>query len=132
MLKRAPKQPSLSHLEDLVGHVRWLRELGDPADLLAGVPPLKVRHFAAEARSLDAAELKDVNAPKRYTLLLSLISRAQVQGRDDLAEMFSKRMARIETHAKDELTLIRERQRLWKPVAERVAALHNRGAARAA
>ena len=23
-LKRAPKQPSLSHLDDLVGHVRWL------------------------------------------------------------------------------------------------------------
>jgi hypothetical protein len=75
------------------------------------VPPVKVRHFAAEARSLDAAELKDISAPKRYTLLLSLISRAQVQGRDDLAEMFSKRMARIETHAKEELAQIRERQR---------------------
>jgi Tn3 transposase DDE domain/Domain of unknown function (DUF4158) len=110
-LKRAPNQPSLSHLDDLLGHVRWLQELGDPADLLAGVPPIKVRHFAAEARSLDAAELKDITAPKRYTLLLSLISRAQVQGRDDLAEMFSKRMARIETHAGDELALIRERQR---------------------
>jgi hypothetical protein len=36
-LKRAPKQPPLSHLDDLVGHVRWLQELGDPADLLAGV-----------------------------------------------------------------------------------------------
>jgi len=76
-LKRAPKRPSLSHLADLVGHVRWLQELKEPAELLAGVPPAKVRHFAAEARSLDAAELKDITAPKRYTLLLSLISRAQ-------------------------------------------------------
>jgi len=72
---------------------------------------VKVRHFAAEARSLDAAELKDINAPKRCTLLLSLLSRAQVQGRDDLAALFSKRVARIETRAKDELALIRERQR---------------------
>lgn len=85
-LKRAPKQPSLSHLDDLVGHVRWLQELGDPAERLAGVPPAKVRHFAAEGRSLDAAELKDVNAPKRYSLLLSLISRAQVQGRNTLRD----------------------------------------------
>jgi len=110
-LKRAPKQPSLSHLDNLVGHVRWLQELREPAELLAGVPPAKVRHFAAEARSLDAAELKDVNAPKRYTLLLSLLSRAQVQGRDDLAEMFGKRMALFETRTKEELALIRERQR---------------------
>jgi len=59
-LKRAPKRPSLSHLDDLVSHVRWVQELREPAQLLAGVPPAKVRHFAAEARSLDAAELKDV------------------------------------------------------------------------
>ena len=37
-----------------------LQELREPAQLLAGVPPAKVRHFAAEARSLDAAELKDI------------------------------------------------------------------------
>jgi hypothetical protein len=71
----------------------------------------QVGHFAAEARALDAAELKDVAPPKRYTLLLSLIARTQVQARDDLAEMFVKRMARIETRARDELALIRERQR---------------------
>ena len=110
-LKRAPQQPSLSHLDDLVGHVRWLQELREPVELLAGVPPVKVRHFAAEARALDAAELKDITPPKRYTLLLSVISRAQVQGRDDLAEMFAKRLAHIETRARDELALIRERQR---------------------
>jgi hypothetical protein len=40
-----------------------------------------------------------------------LLSRAQVQGRDDLAEMFGKRMALFETRAKEELALIRERQR---------------------
>jgi hypothetical protein len=34
-----------------------------------------VRHFAAEARVLDAAELRDITTPKRCTLLLSLIAR---------------------------------------------------------
>ena len=36
---------------------------------------------------LDAAELKDITAPKRYTLLLWLIQRAQIQARDDLARI---------------------------------------------
>jgi hypothetical protein len=50
-------------------------------------------------------------APKRYMLLLSLISRAPVQARDDLAEMFGKRMALFETRAKEALALIGERER---------------------
>jgi TnpA family transposase len=110
-LKRPPKQPSLSHLDNLVGHIRWLQELGQPATFLTQLTPAKVQHLAAEARSLDAAEVRKVSPAKRYTLLLCLMARAQVQGRDDLAETFCKRIARIEVRAKDELALIRERQR---------------------
>lgn len=73
--------------------------------------PAKIRHFAAEALVLDAAELKDVTTPKRYTLLLCLIHRAQIQARDDLAEMFLKRIARFHVHAQQELELIRARHR---------------------
>ncbi len=110
-LKRPPKQPSLSHLVNLVGHIRWLQELGQPATFLALLTPAKVQHLAAEARSLDAAEVRKVSPAKRSALLLCLIARAQVQGRDDLAETFCKRVARIEARAKEELALIRERQR---------------------
>ncbi|MBV9896502.1 MAG: DUF4158 domain-containing protein, partial [Chloroflexi bacterium] len=110
-LKRSPKQPSLSHLDNLVGHLRWLQELEQPATFLSQLTPAKVQHLAAEARSLDAAEVRKISAAKRYTLLLCLMARAQVQGRDDLAETFCKRIARIETRAKEELALIREQQR---------------------
>jgi hypothetical protein len=110
-LKRPPKQPSLSHLDDLVRHIRWLQGLEQPASFLAHLTPAKVQHFAAEARSLDAAEVKNVGPAKRYTLLLCLIARVQVQGRDDLAEMFCKRIARIQARAQEELALICERQR---------------------
>jgi TnpA family transposase len=110
-LKRPPKQPSLSHLDNLVGHIRWLQELGQPATFLTQLTPAKVQHLAAEARSLDAAEVRKVSPAKRYTLLLCLMARAQVHGRDDLAETFCKRIARIEARAKEELALIRERQR---------------------
>ena len=60
---------------------------------------------------LDAAELKDFSPPKRYALLLSLIQRAQIQARDDLAEMFGKRVARFHAQAQQELELIRARHR---------------------
>jgi hypothetical protein len=69
------------------------------------------RHFAAEAQVLDAAELKDITPQKRYTLVLSLIQRPQIQARDDLAEMFSKRIARFHAQAQQELDLIRARHR---------------------
>ena len=110
-LKQPPPRPSLTHLDALGGHLRWLEGFGDKSALLAGLTPAKVRHFAAEAQVLDAAELKDVTPPKRYALLLSLLHRAQIRARDDLAEMFSKRMARLHTRAQQELELIRARQR---------------------
>jgi hypothetical protein len=75
----------------LVTHLGGLELFGDKSALLAGLTPAKVRHFAGEAQVLDAAELKDITPPKRYTLLLCLVQRAQIQARDDLAEMFSKR-----------------------------------------
>ena len=110
-LKQPPPRPSLSHLDKLVDHLRWLEIFGDKSELLTGLTPAKIRHFAAEAQVLDAAELKDITAPKRYTLLLCLIHRAQIQARDDLAEMFSKRIARFHVQAQEELELIRARHR---------------------
>jgi hypothetical protein len=44
-LKRPPKQPSLSHLDYLVGHIRWLQELWQPATLLTQFKPAKVEHL---------------------------------------------------------------------------------------
>ena len=49
-LKQPPPRPSLSHLDELVSHLRWLDIFGDRSELLAGLTPAKVRHFAAEAQ----------------------------------------------------------------------------------
>src|SRR5436190_8164991 len=59
----------------------------------------------------DRGRRTDITAPKRYTLLLCLIQRAQIQARDDLAEMFLKRIARFHVQAQQELELIRARHR---------------------
>ncbi len=111
-IKRLPKRSSLTHFQELLDHIVALDELVGSEAHLADVPEIKRKHFAAEARALDAAELKDVLQPaKRHTLLLCLIHRARVQTRDDLAEMFIKRMGTIHNRGKEELDRLRARHR---------------------
>lgn len=110
-LKEPPKSATLSHMQDLQANFAWLLTLGDVDRILADIPNAKIKHFAAEARVLDAREIKDFAPPKRYTLLLSMIHRARVQARDNLVEMFLKRIGRIHNKGKEELVALRERHR---------------------
>ena len=133
LLKAAPENATLAHLRELQAHLAWLLSFDerpaatagdDAADgahgdqdaltverLLDGITPAKVQHFAAEAKALDADGLRVVGAAKRATLLLCLLRQAQVAARDDLVEMFLKRIARMQTAAKEELVRLREQHR---------------------
>jgi hypothetical protein len=106
-LKQPPKRPAVSNFEELLAHLAWLETFGDLGGLLDGAPPAKVTQFAGEAKALDAAELKDHAPAKRYTLVLCLLARAQVTCRDDVAEMFGKRIAKFHQRAREELDRIR-------------------------
>lgn len=110
-LKMSSKRASRKHLEMLVDHLAWLETFGAIDDLLEGVLDAKLRHFAAQAMIYDIAELKECTEPKRFTLLLSLIHRMQVRTRDQLAEMFLRRVATIHKRARDELEQMQVRQR---------------------
>jgi hypothetical protein len=68
-------------------------------DILATVPPAKRRSFAREAKALDAAELRDYRESQRFTLILCLIQRARVRTRDEIVEMFLRRLAVIHKRA---------------------------------
>jgi TnpA family transposase len=108
-LKQLPKRPTRNHLNDLIVHLIWLDSLGDIKPLLADMTAAKIQHFAAEARVLDASEIKEFNLPKRITLILCLIYSASIRTRDNLVEMFLKKMQLIHNHAKKELELIKQR-----------------------
>ena len=110
-IKRLPKRASLQHFQDLLDHIAELDDLAGNAGHLADVPDVKRKHFAAEARVLDAAELRDFRTEKRHALLLCLIHRARVQSRDDLAEMFIKRMGNIHNRGKEHLDRLRAKYR---------------------
>src|SRR5260370_36412923 len=89
-LKLVPQSPTLSHLKAWQDRLTWLMELGSMEALLKDIPPAIVKHFAAEARALDASELQDYTPAKRLTLVAWLIQHAQMSTQDDLIEMFLK------------------------------------------
>lgn len=102
-LKQLPKSPSRNHLNDLLIHLNWLVSLGEAKPYLKDITEAKLQHWAAEAKALDAGSLKEMLLPKRLTLLICLIYSAQVKTRDNLVEMFLKRMRTIHNKAKDKL-----------------------------
>ncbi len=109
-LKQSAGRASWSAFRAQVKHLGWVDSLGDTGAWLEGVAESKIADFAGEAAAADAAVMGDVAQPKRTALLVCLVHVAQAQARDDLAEMFCKRMASITKRAKTELEEIRARE----------------------
>ena len=106
-LKRAAGRASWSGFREQVGHLAWVDSLGNTDAWLDGVAESKIADFAGEARVADAAVMGDISEPKRTALLACLVHEARRAARDDLAEMFCKRVALITKRAKTELDEIR-------------------------
>lgn len=109
-IKQLPKSPTRNHLNELLIHLQWLTLLGDVTSYLKQITSAKIKHFAAEAKAFDASYLKEMNLPKRITLILCLISENQVNTRDNLVSMFLKRMAKIHFLGKEKLEQERQKQ----------------------
>ena len=105
-VKQEPKLPNLTQLKDLVERLRWLTPL-QVASALQALPEVKRLHFAAEAQVLDANQMKELPAPKRYTLAVALLQQCYSQTLDDIAEVFIKRVERMHLKAKDALAQYR-------------------------
>lgn len=110
-LKAIPKSATLSHLQDMLDHLVWIESFTGIERLLDGIPRAKIKHFAAQARVLDVAELEEVALAKRQTLVCCLLLETQVATRDAIIEMFLKRMARIHTRGKEALELLHQQHR---------------------
>ncbi len=104
-LKRDPASPTLTHMKFLIAHLisiseqRKLLALG----LFAGIPHGKIKQFAIEAKTLDAARMREMLPNKRYTLAAALLLVQSAQALDDLAEMLIKRLLAIHQKGKEAL-----------------------------
>jgi len=109
-IKRRPRRASRKNLDENVEHLEWLESLITVEDALEGVAPALIREFGRQARSLDAAELKDLTPEKRCTFRLCLIHSMQVRSRDTVATMYVKRMAAVHKRGKDDLVELQLQQ----------------------
>lgn len=82
-LKQLPKRSSLTHLQDLLDHFVTLANTVGANHHLTDISFAKVKHFAAEAKALDAAELKKFTPAKRYVLILCM-NHLRRRGKDEL------------------------------------------------
>ncbi len=110
-IKEAPKSATITHLDEWLSRLTWLQSLGDMQPFVEGIRSAKVKHLAEEARSLHATNLWDFPAPKRLTLLVCLIHQATISTRDEIIQMFLKRMSKLTTSAKEELERLRDNER---------------------
>lgn len=110
-LKKAAKRASWSQFKAQLAHLRWVDELGDTDAWFDGIAPSKIADFAGEASAGDAAVLRDYAPDKRTALLACLVHSARARARDDVAEMFCKRVAKMTKQARNKLDEIREAQR---------------------
>ena len=109
-LKQSAGRASWSAFREQVQHLQWVDSLGETVVWLEGVAETKIADFAGEAVAADAALMRDVAPLKRTALLACMIHTARKRARDDLAEMFCKRVSSIAKRAKTELDDIRARQ----------------------
>ncbi len=110
--KAPPKAATLGKFKQRLAHLAQLDALGPTGDWLRGIPPGKIGHFAGEARVTDVADfVKIKNEAKRLTLLAGLIHVLRTAARDEVTEMFCKRMATIHRKGRDRLEELREEHR---------------------
>ncbi len=127
-LKKTARRPSWSNFRRQLDHLRWVDGFGDARVWWEGVAPSKIADFAGEASAGDAAVLGDYAEVKKIALLAALVFAAQARARDDVAEMFCRRVATLTKRARAELEELKEAHRAiterlvvtYKSVLERI------------
>jgi len=102
-LKIEPKQATTQNTRDFLEHLEWLRGHAVQPDVFAGIPDVKVKQFAAEARSLDLGSIHDCAEAKRLTLTAALVLVQTARALDDAADMFVRLVQKLHNHAYDAL-----------------------------
>lgn len=122
-IKREPKKPSVRHLQDFLKHLQTLLTHDLRAEAFSGIPDVKIKQFAAEARSLDVASMRDFAEPKRLTLTAALVLAQVGRAFDDVTDMYIRLVQRLHSRAREALN-----QHRIEKAAETdalVATLHN-------
>lgn len=102
-LKREPGKPSRTHFKELFIHLEQLCQFSNLQQALEDIPHCKIKQFASEARSLDAARMMALGTEKKLALEICLIHIQRAKCLDDIGDMFIKRMTKIHNNGQEAL-----------------------------
>lgn len=103
LLKQETGKLSTKNLKEIITHLEKIKNIQIDSSALSIIPDIKIKHFASEAKTLDAAKIKEVEPYKRYTLAASFLKQKHSTILDDMGEMFIKLVKSSQNRAKDML-----------------------------
>lgn len=111
-MKQTPGPVTLNNFRNWTDRLVQLNDVLDPKPFFENVAYTKIRQFSAEALAYEISDMRGIsNDAKRYTLLLSLLHQTQLKTRDELVDMFLRRMKRVQHTARDNLQNLQEKSR---------------------
>lgn len=123
-LKQDTAKPTVDGMRNLLDRYDCLTDLARYTVLLKSIPIVKVKQWALEGNSLDAASMVDMSAAKRYAVALSLIRLRLACVTDDLCIIFCKQMKRALHKAEETLdSYLAENQEKTDEILRRFAML---------
>ena len=102
-LKGEPKQPTAQNDREFLEHLAWLKEQAIVPAIFRDIPDVKLKQFAAEARSLDVRSMNDLTEAKRLTLAATLVYAQTGRALDDSADMYVRLVLRLHNQARNAL-----------------------------
>jgi TnpA family transposase len=102
-LKDEPGAPKLKSIKFMVNYLSWIKKQNTGTSSLEGIPNVKIKQFASEAQTLNAAQMKQLEPNKKYALIAAMLAVKTSKAYDDIAEMFIKKVNRIKNRAKEDL-----------------------------
>lgn len=112
MIKQDPGRPTLNQLKKWISRKNWISERNVGTDFFQRlrIPLAKVERLAAEAKTLDAARMRELEPHKRYTLAVALLCAQFAKTIDDIGEMYIKRVASSHTKSEKSLNELKEKR----------------------
>ena len=111
-MKQTPGPATLNNFRNWASRLAQLNAVLDPKPFFENLAYTKIRQFSAEALAYEISDMRGIsNVAKRYTLLLSLLHQTQLKTRDELVDMFLRRMKRVQHTARDNLRNLQEKNR---------------------
>lgn len=114
-IKASPGRNTLKNMRLWAQRLDWLTTLIKPTNFISHIKYTKIRQFASQAKQLEISDIRNISsAAKRYTFLLCFLHEAQMRTRDELINMFLKRMRKTHNRSKEQLEQIKTAYREWE------------------